>query len=49
MIEEGRRNFLPSNCITLNDLFVVAHQRYQTALMYWQTVWYLIYDHSSYD
>lgn len=27
--------FLPSNWITLNELFVVAHQ---TAIVYWQTV-----------
>lgn len=33
----GRRKnpFLPSNWITLNELFVVAHQ---TAILYWQTV-----------
>lgn len=35
--DHGRRKnpFLPSNWITLNELFVVAHQ---TAIRYWQTV-----------
>lgn len=33
--EEKKKPFLPSNWITLNELFVVAHQ---TAIVYWQTV-----------